>query len=250
MISLVDLLPYRFSELGWLQFERLCELLVEGTGHVELEWVGRADRGRIAQLTPGARLVVGEVSVDGPVTLAVVWTRAWGDPARGRVLASQLRRLTEERAPLFGGRVVVMSNLTRHEAGDALDALPEQWQRPVIICVEDLGSSLDQSPALRAAMPSVLGGSTPTPKQVSTADPRETSYRQHRGAEDFGPPASTMPMHGLRNARSAAPPGTGRFIPDAVSRDQVLTCNSVPFRGWDLRSSAPVHLRGTPDEKD
>jgi hypothetical protein len=157
MISLVDLSPYRFSELGWLQFERLCELVVEAACPGETEWIGRADRGRIAQLKPGARLAVGEVSVEGPMTVVVVWTRAWGDPARGRVLASQLKGLATEFGLVVGGRVVVMSNLTRDEVGDALAALPEEWERPIIIGGEELSASLDQDAELRAVMPSVLG---------------------------------------------------------------------------------------------
>jgi hypothetical protein len=157
MISLVDPSPYRFSELGWLQFERLCELVVEAARPGELEWIGRADRGRIAQLKPGGRLAVGEVSVAGPMTIVVVWTRAWGDPARGRVLASQLRGLATEFGLVVGDRLVVMSNLTRDEAGDALDALPEEWQRPIVIGTEELSASLDASPELRGVMPSLLG---------------------------------------------------------------------------------------------
>jgi hypothetical protein len=157
MISPVSLSSYRFSELGWLQFERLCELMVGAACPGETEWIGRADHGRIAQLKPSATLVVGEVSVEGPITIAVVWTRAWDDPARGRVLASQLRGLATEFGPVAGGRLAVMSNLARDEAGDALDALTEEWERPVIVCVEDLSSSLDQNPELRAMMPSVLG---------------------------------------------------------------------------------------------
>jgi hypothetical protein len=157
MIALVDLSPYRFSELGWLQFERLCELIVGAAGPGEPDWIGRADRGRIAQLGPGVRLVVGAVSVEGPTKVVVVWTRAWGDPARGRVLASQLTGLANESEPVVGGRVVVISNLARDEAGDALGALPQEWQRPVIIGVEELSACLDQSPELRAVMPSVLG---------------------------------------------------------------------------------------------
>ena len=55
MISLVDLSPYRFSELGWLQFEHLC-LVVGPASPDETEWVERS-RGRGVQLEPGARLL-------------------------------------------------------------------------------------------------------------------------------------------------------------------------------------------------
>jgi hypothetical protein len=41
--------PYRLGELGWLQFERLCSLLLEAeAGLSDLRWRGRPDAGRIA----------------------------------------------------------------------------------------------------------------------------------------------------------------------------------------------------------
>lgn len=40
---------YRLDELGWLQFERLCSLvLAQEAGLADLTWLGRADRGRAA----------------------------------------------------------------------------------------------------------------------------------------------------------------------------------------------------------
>jgi hypothetical protein len=40
---------YRLDELGWLQFERLCGLVLEReAGLSDLTWLGRGDRGRVA----------------------------------------------------------------------------------------------------------------------------------------------------------------------------------------------------------
>lgn len=40
---------YRLDELGWLQLERLCDLVLEKeAGLTELVWRGHADRGRVA----------------------------------------------------------------------------------------------------------------------------------------------------------------------------------------------------------
>lgn len=40
---------YRLDELGWLQFERLCMLLLEREGGLaDLDWRGHADQGRVA----------------------------------------------------------------------------------------------------------------------------------------------------------------------------------------------------------
>ena len=42
---------YRLDELGWLQFERICELLLEADGGVGgASWIGHADRGRVASV--------------------------------------------------------------------------------------------------------------------------------------------------------------------------------------------------------
>ena len=65
---------YRFSELGWLQFERLCELIVRGADGSAPHWLGHADEGRIGLLEPGTRITV-DTATTGPATVVVLWAR-------------------------------------------------------------------------------------------------------------------------------------------------------------------------------
>jgi hypothetical protein len=68
---------YRLDELGWLQFERLCGLvLAEEAGLADLTWLGRADRGRVAMLDAGVSLPAAGIRLRGPLAVAVVWVRS------------------------------------------------------------------------------------------------------------------------------------------------------------------------------
>jgi hypothetical protein len=45
--------PYRLDELGWLQFDRLCLLVLElDAGLSDLRWRGQSDAGRVALACP------------------------------------------------------------------------------------------------------------------------------------------------------------------------------------------------------
>src|ERR1700674_5272802 len=65
---------YRLDELGWLQFERVCSLLLAADASLsDLGWMGHADRGRVALVERPVVLVGLETRLEGPVTVAVVW---------------------------------------------------------------------------------------------------------------------------------------------------------------------------------
>ena len=65
-------LPLPFDELGWLQFERLCSLVLEReSGLTELDWFGHADEGRVALAERRVRL---------PGAFAVAVVRVRDDP--------------------------------------------------------------------------------------------------------------------------------------------------------------------------
>lgn len=52
---------------------------------------------------------------------------------------------------------MALTNLEPDQAQDAARALLDQCERPVILGATELGACLDAQPALRAAIPSVLG---------------------------------------------------------------------------------------------
>ena len=77
---------YRLDELGWLQFERLCALVLAqeaGLGE-DVTWRGRADRGRVALLDSDVVLERAGLRLRGPLAVAVVWVRS--SPSRAERL--------------------------------------------------------------------------------------------------------------------------------------------------------------------
>src|SRR5690348_9203611 len=72
---------YRLDELGWLQFDRLCSLLLEAdAGLSDLRWRGRSDVGRVALADQQVVLASPRIRLNGPVTVAVIWARDELDP--------------------------------------------------------------------------------------------------------------------------------------------------------------------------
>jgi hypothetical protein len=137
---------YRLDELGWLQFERLCSLVLQDdAGLTELPWLGRADRGRLA--------------VDAQSSVVVIWAPAMGDAdARLGVLAWKLSQLPADAGITLGDRVLVLTNLGSEQAAEALRASAiANTARATVWGCEELSDAIDRHPAIRAAMPSVLG---------------------------------------------------------------------------------------------
>ncbi len=148
---------YRLDELGWLQFERLCGLvLAREAGLVDVTWLGRADRGRVALVDSGLELAAAGVRLRGPLAVAIVWARP------GMSVSEQLIHLFDGMAAVpaelgfWFERVLVLTNLDAVRARAALARRFENVEFTVLGASE-LGQSLDRHPAVRAAMPSVLG---------------------------------------------------------------------------------------------
>jgi hypothetical protein len=147
---------YRLDELGWLQFDRVCSLVLEAdSGLRGLQWSGRGDIARIARVDGPVELRNRGHRLGGPVTVAGIWVRD--------APATDLR-LSEFRDRVVGvpadraERLLVMTNLDTAEAREALR--PHTLARDlrvVILGAADISASLDRDPRLRAAMPSVLG---------------------------------------------------------------------------------------------
>jgi len=153
--------PYRLDQLGWLQFERLCSLVLDccgGEAASRLAWHGHADDARIALLEEPFELD-GHARVAAPALMAVVWAPA--RPAlRDRLIEVALRvaALLDERGSRAEGRIVLLTNLDGERVRQtlvALDIVPAR--RAVVVGAVEVGALLDREPRLRTALPSVLG---------------------------------------------------------------------------------------------
>ena len=151
---------YRLDELGWLQFERVCSLVLEAdAGLSDLGWLGHSDTGRVALVEEP--VVVGDqgIRLAGPVTVAVVWVRE--DESLTRRLSALAERVSALPSDLGFGcedRVLVLTNLDGVAAQTALQQQPFSELRTVVVLGNrELSGSLDRHAGLRSAIPSVLG---------------------------------------------------------------------------------------------
>lgn len=150
--------PYRLDELGWLQFERLCELVLEReAGLTDLTWLGSADGARVAVVDRDVVLDPPAARLTGPFAVAVLWVRPGPSPAnRLERLFAGARSINYELADP-PERVLVLTNLDAREAEPALAQRFGELTQHVVLGAREFGRSLDRRPELRAALPSVLG---------------------------------------------------------------------------------------------
>ena len=150
--------PYSLDDLGWLQFERLCSLVLEReAGLAGLDWVGHADEGRAAFVEVTTRLAGVQFRLKAPWVVAPVWVPGSSSP---HYRLSRLIAGASTVPATFGfwpEEVVVLTNLASGMALNELRHRFAQVKRFVVLGVRELGQSLDRHPELRAAMPSVLG---------------------------------------------------------------------------------------------
>lgn len=142
----------------WLQFERLCSLVLEREeGVTGLDWFGRADEGRVALVDGPVVLAKPRVRLPGPVAVAVVWVR--DDPSDAYRLSHLFAGVSgiPARLGFWFDRVLVLTNLEGPQAQRALGRRVSQVERFVVLGGRELGQIIDRDPELRAAMPSVLG---------------------------------------------------------------------------------------------
>ncbi len=150
--------PYRLDELGWLQFERMCDLvLAHEAGLAEVTWRGRADRGGVALLDDRFALERAGVRLPGPLAVVVIWVRS--SPSQTERLADLVTGAWSVPSELgfWFERVLVLTNLDARVAHSALTERLDGEREFVVLGAGELADSLDRHPAVRAAMPSVLG---------------------------------------------------------------------------------------------
>jgi len=147
---------YRLDELGWLQFERVCSLLLAADAGVDdVRWTGHADAERVALVDRPVTFATAGLRLERPVTVVVVWVAAEDSPERR--IVSFMKRLAGL-GSWCDDRLLVLTNLDGTAARAALQAAAWSEVRSVVVCGDrELGESLDRHPGVRAAMPSVLG---------------------------------------------------------------------------------------------
>jgi hypothetical protein len=136
--------PYRFDELGWLQFERLCLELLERS--VELAGAERRvlPAGRAFLLPEGGSVPGDERRLSGPAVVVVAWSREPND------LPAAVDRALAEWPRLSPRSLLVLTN-ARPEAAEPA-GLDVAWLGP-----EELSALVAASWPLRLRVPSVLG---------------------------------------------------------------------------------------------
>jgi hypothetical protein len=152
--------PYRLDELGWLQFDRLCELLLEAeTGLANLGWRGESDSWCSVTVQEPIVIASRGTLLREPVTVAGFWIPD-DAPAGARVseLAGRLERMLGDPNGSMADQVLVLTNLDTARVDTMFRAAAFVHHRRLLVMGPDeIGSSLDRHPALRAALPSVLG---------------------------------------------------------------------------------------------
>jgi hypothetical protein len=198
---------YRLDELGWLQFERLCELVLEReAGLTDLTWLGHGDCGRVALIDQDVVLARPSVRLRGPAAVAVVWVRDRMSSAhRMSILSSGVLAVPAELGGWFE-RVLVLTNLDRKEVGQAHALRFGNVKKLVVLGAAELGRSLDRHPDLRAAMPSVLGLRDLNPLIAAGAGERSTL--DITGAQELA--RVFWPTRAYERARTAL--GHHRFV--------------------------------------
>jgi hypothetical protein len=199
------------QDLGWLQFERLCALLLRAEGGIAPEaWEGEADGDRTVVSAEPVRC--GGRTLEPPVTVRCVWLRGLADERRERLAA----------VPAPAGASLLLCNGTAAE----LAGVPAGY---VALGEADLLAAIDRHPDVRLALPSVLALRDAPPAGDSTLDlaaARElaevfvptaayertlATLRRHHFAVLTGPPEmGKTAIARMISLASCAPPASGR----------------------------------------
>jgi hypothetical protein len=159
--------PYRLDELGWLQFDRLCLLLMADTGLTDLHWRGQADTGRVAAVDDQVALRAHGVVLPGPVTVAIVWVRA--DTDLERRMSNFIDRVMRWPAELED-RVLVLTNL---DGAQALEALQEEKfterRHVAVVGAREIGSSCSRTRTTPSWLAPTNGSRSPSYSTATTA---------------------------------------------------------------------------------
>jgi hypothetical protein len=149
---------YAFDRLGFLQFEQLCEALLELEGGIEAgAWLGEADRCRSVLSGTPLEPPLADSVLAAPVLLQCAWVRS-GERAD---LLDAVRVLVARRPEdfLIAASFVLLTNL-EVPAGfpRAVAGIVRAYKvRVRVLGAKELGVRVDARVELRRVMPSVLG---------------------------------------------------------------------------------------------
>src|SRR5262245_376454 len=131
------------DELGWLQFERLCELVLEAeTGVDPATWEGSADS--VRQLVSFEPLSVSGQTLKPPVLVRCLWLRENGDSSPDRL----------QPAPDYGSVVTFVNRAADVAGGD------------VVFGAAELLEAIRRLPEVRLRLPSLLSVEAPLESQA------------------------------------------------------------------------------------
>lgn len=162
---------YRFDDLGWYQFERLCQTLLRVAHGAELEtWGGSRDLGRDAYARGPLRFPDPTTEQSGPFIFQAKFVERAN--AAGARPSSALLRAIDDESERIEKRIekhtweepavyalltnVALTTVLRHKVSERLAAaLPNT--RVILVGGTELSAMLDDQPNVRAAYPQVLG---------------------------------------------------------------------------------------------
>jgi hypothetical protein len=141
------------QSLGWLQFQRLCALLLEAeAGVAEAQWDGDADRGRT--LVADEPVAFAGRTLEPPVLVRCVWVRGRREPVLAPLDDPELWQ-PKSALTFFNG------------AADELGTAPMEH---VVVTEAELLEAIDRHPEVRLRLPSALALRPPPPANGCTLD--------------------------------------------------------------------------------
>ncbi|HEX7299976.1 MAG TPA: hypothetical protein VF257_13330 [Solirubrobacteraceae bacterium] len=154
-------MAYALDELGWLQFQQLCDLVLElEDGVAPSGWRGEADRLRWIDLRTGLKLPSLGLSFAGRIRVHAAWATT-GSPiwrAAQRGVAQVADHASEAEEPAYAGARVVLTSVDRTPAVERTVAEQVGGSGSVTVLGRDELVQLVEARAdLRLRMPSLVG---------------------------------------------------------------------------------------------
>jgi hypothetical protein len=165
------MIRYRLDELGWYQFEWLCQSLLKAKWGLRIEaWGGHSDLGRDAYSEGPLRFGKDDMLADGPFVFQAKFVSganaAGAAPAAAlkKAVQAELQRIQDRRSTKtyqWPRCFVLMTNvpLTAVLRTSVKAILRTSLRKAeIVLCgAEDLSALLDDSPNIRVAFPQLLG---------------------------------------------------------------------------------------------